>query len=117
MMYSKRRSLRIFSSADGAESGEGCCSALAESLERIVIQASLSHSVIASESNDADFVEIPALWETDLSIALTECRIRSIEAWNSDFRMSGARRSAAGNSKCIIASSSTIGWKSSSFSS
>lgn len=55
MMYSKRRSLR--EDTTGEEGGRR-----EERRERIVIQASLSHSVIARESRERDFVERPARW-------------------------------------------------------
>ena len=66
MMYSKRRSRREFpiSVVSGSVGifvdGSGCPSPRAERRERRVIQASLSHSVIATESNEMDLFDIPA---------------------------------------------------------
>lgn len=79
----------------------GGTSPRALSLERRIIHASLSHSVIARESKDAAFVDNPARWV--LSIVRTDCKMRSIEAWNSVCRDCGVRVSAGGSSNVWIA--------------
>src|SRR5208282_3870914 len=87
IMYSNNRSRRIFGRSESVCSGG--VRALEDRRERIVVQASLSHSVIARESNVVDFVWIPARWDIDLSMVRIDWRIRSIEAWNSDFKTWG----------------------------
>lgn len=82
----------------------------APSLDKMIIQASLSHSVMARESNVADLWDKPARWEVVLSIVRTEERIRSILAWNSVWRDSRVRVEGGGSSKVWIAcSSSSVG--------
>jgi len=62
MIYSKIRSRRTVGRS------ESCGRDREESLVKITIKASLSHSVIASEFNVGDFVVIPALWCEEISM-------------------------------------------------
>src|ERR1700694_1457717 len=105
MIYSNNRSRR---DEPRTREESGVTSPRALNLDNKVIQASLSHSVIARESKDADFVERPARWV--LSIVWMDWRIRSIEAWNSVWRDSKVRDSEGGSSKVWIAWLSRFVW-------
>lgn len=74
-----------------------------------MIQASLSHSVIARESSESDLAARPARWGMYVSMVWMEEMIRSTEAENSCLMACAGSFEGGGSSNATIASSSGIG--------